>query len=138
MDTWLWALLAILVTLSASVVVVRLLLRRLARPPKELLERIGRLSWRERLDFGLALVRDSRLPLSLRLVIPAVGLYLIMPLDIIPDFIPVIGALDDVLIVLVALRLILRSIPADVLDEHLRLVEDGHAPAVPDAPTLDR
>jgi len=138
MDAWLWVLFSILVGLPLTIIVAWWLLRRFARPPNALLERIGRLTWRQRLGLGSALMRDPRLPMRIRLLMLAVGLYLVMPLDIIPDFIPVVGALDDVLIVLIALRLLLRSIPESLLDEHLREVEGRPAAAsLSSAPAVD-
>jgi uncharacterized membrane protein YkvA (DUF1232 family) len=46
-----------------------------------------------------------------------------MPLDIIPDFIPVIGHLDDVLVLLVGVAVLLRFTPRAVLEEHLARLE---------------
>jgi hypothetical protein len=53
----------------------------------------------------------------------ALVLYLAMPLDIIPDFIPVLGYVDDVLIVVIGAGLLLRSIPPRVLDAHVSRFE---------------
>ncbi len=44
--------------------------------------------------------------------------YVISPIDIIPDFIPVIGLLDEVILVPVALTIIIRMIPAEVINEY--------------------
>ena len=138
MDAWLWALFSVLVGPLLTIIVAWWLLRRFARPPNALVERIGRLMWRQRLLLAVALVREPRIALRVRLLMLAVGLYLVIPLDIIPDFIPVIGALDDILIVLIALRLLLRSIPESLLDEHLREVESRQAAAsLSGAPAVD-
>ena len=138
MDAWLWALFSVLVGPLLTIIVAWWLLRRFARTPNALVERIGRLMWRQRLLLAVALVREPRIALRVRLLMLAVGLYLVMPLDIIPDFIPVIGALDDILIVLIALRLLLRSIPESLLDEHLREIESRQAAAsLSGAPAVD-
>jgi uncharacterized membrane protein YkvA (DUF1232 family) len=79
------------------------------------LSRKARLAWR--------LLVDRRVPLLARAVLPAVVLYLAMPLDIVPDFIPVVGYLDDVLIVLGAAWLFLRLVPAGVLEEQVAALE---------------
>jgi uncharacterized membrane protein YkvA (DUF1232 family) len=46
-----------------------------------------------------------------------------MPLDVIPDFIPILGQLDDVFIVLIGLGLLLRFTPRGILEEHLARLE---------------
>jgi len=43
-------------------------------------------------------------------------LYVAMPLDIVPDFIPVVGYLDDMLIVMIGAELLLRSIPRYIIE----------------------
>jgi len=126
METWLLALLVAVTGLLFACLLAWWLVRRFARPPKELVSRIERLSWAGRIAVAVGLMRDERLPIGIRLLIPAVALYLVLPFDIIPDFIPLIGALDDVLIVMLALRLLLRSIPPDVLDYHLSRQESIH------------
>lgn len=55
------------------------------------------------------LARDPRVPRRRRLLLFAVVAYLAMPFDLVPDFIPVIGQLDDALVVALALRSLLRS-----------------------------
>jgi uncharacterized membrane protein YkvA (DUF1232 family) len=48
----------------------------------------------------------------------AVAAYALSPIDLIPDFIPVLGYLDDVIIVPLGIMLAVRLIPAEVLAEH--------------------
>ncbi len=55
------------------------------------------------------LLADARVPRSRKLVLWALIAYLALPIDVVPDFIPVAGQLDDVVIVVLALRLVLRS-----------------------------
>ena len=90
---------------------------------RALVERILRLPLRDKLRLALALVREPRIPLLVRAVPPALVLYLAMPLDVIPDFIPVIGHLDDVLILLLGVALLLRFTPRAVLEEHVARLE---------------
>lgn len=45
-------------------------------------------------------------------------LYLISPIDLVPDFLPVIGQLDDAILVVAVLRLVLRSVGAEPVREH--------------------
>ncbi|MBI2918040.1 MAG: DUF1232 domain-containing protein [Chloroflexi bacterium] len=56
------------------------------------------LPFRVKLVVACRLLRDPRVPFVAKLVIPFVGLYLLTPIDIIPDFIPIVGQLDDLLI----------------------------------------
>jgi uncharacterized membrane protein YkvA (DUF1232 family) len=64
------------------------------------------------------LLGDPRVPRSRRaLVYVAIG-YLAMPLDLVPDMIPVAGQLDDAIVVVLVLRAILRAAGTDLLREH--------------------
>ncbi|OGN85664.1 MAG: hypothetical protein A2082_06725 [Chloroflexi bacterium GWC2_70_10] len=65
------------------------------------------------------LLRDPRVPAEQKLILAAVGAYVLMPLDIIPDFIPVLGQVDDVAVVLLGLRWFIRAAPEEVVSEHL-------------------
>ena len=77
------------------------------------------LGWRRGLRGGWGLARDPRTPWSVRLLPIPLFLYLAMPFDLVPDFIPVLGQLDDVLIVAAVAWLVLRLTPVEVLREHL-------------------
>lgn len=59
--------------------------------------------------------RDRRTPWWVRLLALAVAAYALSPIDLIPDFIPVLGYLDDLIIVPLGLALVVRLIPADVM-----------------------
>lgn len=59
--------------------------------------------------------RDARTPWFVRLLALGVAAYALSPIDLIPDFIPVLGYLDDLLIVPLGVLLVLRLVPADVL-----------------------
>ena len=63
------------------------------------------------------LVRDERVPRRHKLLLGALVLYLSMPFDLIPDFIPVVGALDDVIIVAIVIRTVFRSAGPDLIRE---------------------
>ena len=64
------------------------------------------------------LVGDDRVPRRSKLLLGALMGYLALPFDLVPDFIPVAGQLDDAIIVAVALRTVLRAGGADLLREH--------------------
>lgn len=59
--------------------------------------------------------RDPRTPWAARLLVLAIVAYAVSPIDLIPDFIPVLGLLDDLLLLPAALYLALRMIPADAM-----------------------
>ena len=59
--------------------------------------------------------RDPLAPVLARLLALAVAAYALSPVDLIPDFIPVLGYLDDLLIVPLGLMLVIRLLPPDVL-----------------------
>lgn len=59
--------------------------------------------------------RDPRTPLAARLLVAAIVAYALSPIDLIPDFIPVLGLLDDLVLLPAGIALALRLIPADVL-----------------------
>ena len=61
--------------------------------------------------------RDPRTPLMAKLVAGAVAAYAVSPIDLIPDFIPVVGYLDDLLIVPLGLMLAVRLIPQGLMVE---------------------
>ena len=62
--------------------------------------------------------KDPRAPWYARLLALFVIGYLLSPIDLIPDFIPVVGYLDDLLIVPAGLLLVIKLMPAEVLAEH--------------------
>lgn len=61
--------------------------------------------------------RDPRVPWYAKVVAGAVAAYALSPIDLIPDFIPVLGYLDDLIIVPLGIWAAVRLIPAGVLGE---------------------
>jgi uncharacterized membrane protein YkvA (DUF1232 family) len=59
--------------------------------------------------------RDPRVPPRAKVVVALAGLWLLSPVDLLPEFLPVIGPLDDVVVVALALRYAARQVPRDVL-----------------------
>jgi uncharacterized membrane protein YkvA (DUF1232 family) len=64
------------------------------------------------------LLQDPRVPRRHKLLLGLLVLYLISPIDLVPDFVPVAGQLDDAILVALALRAILRAGGAELLGEH--------------------
>lgn len=80
--------------------------------------------------------KDPRTPLLARVVIIVAVAYAVSPIDLIPDFIPVLGQLDDLLILPLLIALAIRMIPPDVTVRcrreawrHLRAGERVNTPA---------
>ena len=74
---------------------------------------------RRKLTFTKLLLRDPRVPLHVKAIPLFLGLYLISPIDIIPDFIPVVGLIDDLLITLLAIFLIFKLTSENVVQDLL-------------------
>ena len=69
---------------------------------------------------------DRRTPLEAKLLAGLTLGYLLSPIDLIPDFIPVLGLLDDLLLIPLLLTLTIKLIPAAVLED---IRQSGQAPA---------
>jgi uncharacterized membrane protein YkvA (DUF1232 family) len=67
-----------------------------------------------------SLLRDPRVPRRRKLLLAVMVAYLVMPIDVVPDFIPIAGQLDDALVVALVLRSLLRSGGPELLREHWR------------------
>jgi uncharacterized membrane protein YkvA (DUF1232 family) len=61
--------------------------------------------------------KDPRVPRRAKLAVGFAGLWVLSPIDLIPEFLPVIGPLDDVVVVALALRYAARRVPRHVLFE---------------------
>jgi uncharacterized membrane protein YkvA (DUF1232 family) len=90
---------------------------------RRLVRRIGKLRFRDKLAFGRDLMRDPRVPWPAKIIAAAVVVYVASPIDLIPDFIPVLGHVDDLLVAIIGGALLLKSVPRHVVEEHLREYE---------------
>jgi uncharacterized membrane protein YkvA (DUF1232 family) len=61
--------------------------------------------------------RDPRVPLRAKIVVAFAGLWVLSPIDLIPEFLPIIGPLDDVVVVVLALRYAARQVPREAIEE---------------------
>ncbi|HKX89527.1 MAG TPA: YkvA family protein [Sphingopyxis sp.] len=86
---------------------------------KSLSEHIGDLGHRLAIEAHAAWLaaRDPRVPMLARILAVAVAAYALSPIDLIPDFIPVLGWLDDLIIVPLGLLAVRRLIPAALWTE---------------------
>jgi uncharacterized membrane protein YkvA (DUF1232 family) len=65
--------------------------------------------------------RDPRVPWYAKALAVVVAGYALSPIDLIPDFIPVLGYLDDVIILPLGILLVIRMIPPEIMAEHREL-----------------
>ncbi|MDQ3955468.1 MAG: DUF1232 domain-containing protein [Actinomycetota bacterium] len=78
--------------------------------------RLGRLVWR--------LIRDPRVPSRSKAALVMVTAYIASPVDVVPDFVPGIGQLDDIVLIAFALDQILNRVPEQIVREHWEGEED--------------
>jgi uncharacterized membrane protein YkvA (DUF1232 family) len=112
-DLPLWAeILLVLIAIWVVVAIVLVIVGRavLARELALILPNLIRL-------FG-GLLRDPRVPLRGKIVVGIASLWLASPIDLIPEFIPIVGSLDDAIVAAIALRFILRTTDGAVVREH--------------------
>jgi uncharacterized membrane protein YkvA (DUF1232 family) len=85
--------------------------------------------------------RDPRVPRRAKIAVAAAAVWVLSPIDLIPEFLPVIGPLDDVVAVALLLRYAARSIPREVLLEAWpgdpQLLQRLIGPAPPVRPATD-
>jgi uncharacterized membrane protein YkvA (DUF1232 family) len=84
------------------------------------------------------LLNDRRIPPWLKMIVPATLLYLLFPIDIVPDIIPGLGQLDDIAVILLGLKLFVEMCPEEIVRQHLdelasvaspwRVVEEDETP----------
>jgi uncharacterized membrane protein YkvA (DUF1232 family) len=111
MSGWLRALLLAVALMVGSWALLLLLARRL--PPGLLRDLAGFVP-----DCVTTIRRlrgDPRVPRRAKVVVALAGLWLLSPIDLLPEFVPVIGPLDDVVVVALALRYAARQAPREVL-----------------------
>lgn len=77
------------------------------------------------LKLFLRLVIDPRVTLAPKLVVLGVLAYVVLPTDLVPDFIPALGQADDVIVLLAGLKLFLRLCPPEVVQEHVKAISAG-------------
>jgi uncharacterized membrane protein YkvA (DUF1232 family) len=82
--------------------------------------KFARLVWR--------LTFDKRVSIFLRALVPLALLYVISPYDILRDRIPILGRFDDLIILGLALLLLTKLAPQNVVDEHMDRVPESNRP----------
>ncbi|MDA0676914.1 MAG: YkvA family protein [Chloroflexi bacterium] len=94
---------------------------------------VMKLRTRAKLRLFNAMLTDRRVPKLVRVLPLLLALYLAMPFDLVPDFIPVLGYMDDVAVVVLTLALMVRLTPREIVEEHVaRLQAESATAAEPD------
>jgi uncharacterized membrane protein YkvA (DUF1232 family) len=73
------------------------------------------------------IVRDPRTPMGLKGLLMAALAYVVLPVDLIPDAIPILGQADDLTVLLLVLDLFIQNAPAEVRAEHTTRAKNGTA-----------
>lgn len=84
--------------------------------------------------------KDPRVPRRVKVAVAFAGLWVLSPIDLIPEFLPVIGPLDDIVVVALALRYAARHVPPQALIDAWpaeRRILERLAPATASKPTTD-
>jgi uncharacterized membrane protein YkvA (DUF1232 family) len=68
--------------------------------------------------------KDPRIPWYVKLFVICVIAYAFSPIDLIPDFIPILGYLDDLIIVPLCIKLALKMIPPSIIEEYRSKAEE--------------
>ena len=118
MPVWVWLVIAAALLCATPFVAGGLILRR-----SQTGRRFLRLSTRQKVAFARAAAGDPRLDRPAKWLMLGLLAYLLSPIDLVPDFVPVLGQLDDLLIVVVAIALLRRMVPRGVWEEVLVGVE---------------
>jgi len=91
--------------------------------------RLARLIWKlptyARIVWGL--VRDPRTPLPLKALLAAGLAYVVVPIDLVPDAIPILGQADDLTVLLLVLDLFIANAPREVREEQVARARNGTA-----------
>src|SRR3990170_8049145 len=91
--------------------------------------RMARLVWKlptyARLVWGI--MRDPRTPIGLKAILAAAVAYVVSPLDLVPDAIPILGQADDLTVVLLVLDLFIQNAPEEVRRDHMERARNGTA-----------
>ena len=82
---------------------------------------------RSRIKVYRLVMKDKRTPKAAKVLLALAIGYTLMPFDLIPDFLPVIGHVDDLIIVPLLFYFAIMMIPKEVIEECERMVEGGQA-----------
>ncbi len=81
---------------------------------------------KEKIALLISAMRDRRTPWYAKAIVILTLAYIISPIDFIPDFIPVIGLLDDIILIPIAYNIVMKLIPEEVKQDALLTVSDNN------------
>ena len=110
-----WLVFAVIAVVVAAVIVALMFLLARRLQNREPYRTVLRLRSRQKLRFFRYMATDSRVPRIVKLIPVLLAIYLANPIDIIPDFIPVLGYVDDVGVIVIALALMIRWTPNEAV-----------------------
>jgi uncharacterized membrane protein YkvA (DUF1232 family) len=90
---------------------------------------VMKLRTRAKLRLFRAMMTDRRVPIVVRVLPLLLALYLATPIDLVPDFIPVLGYMDDVAVVVLTLALMVKLTPREIIEEHVARLQEKTAGA---------
>ena len=108
------------------------------RKPVVVQDKVGALKQLVRtLQLVWRLLNDTRVSLFPKLLIPIAILYVLSPIDLIPDFILGLGQLDDIGVVALAIALFIELCPRAIVEEHRRAIAADGAPPPSDENVIE-
>ncbi len=123
-----WTLLLVMVVAAGGFALTAvLMLRWLGK--REPYSNFIKLRTRRKLTFVRLMMGDDHVPMYVKIIPVLLLVYLTSPIDLVPDFIPVLGYMDDVVIALLALALIIRLTSGPVVLDLLQRAQLADAPA---------
>ena len=90
---------------------------------RDLSQRVMRLPLRSKVRLVWRMLRDPDVPGSAKAVLPLIALYLALPFDLVPDRIPVLGEIDDLLVIALGFGMFVLLTPGHVVERHLTACE---------------
>ena len=120
--SWLLGIVVTLLVLWALLIMLFWALRPKGVPVRELLGLIP-----DVLRLLRSLIGDRSAPLDVRIVLVGLLAWIVSPIDLIPEFIPVLGPLDDVVVAVVAMRYVRRRVGVEYLRRRWSGSADGFA-----------
>lgn len=73
---------------------------------------------KQEIRFYKSILSDSKTPKASKILLSIAIFYLFLPFDLIPDFIPILGQLDDLVIIPLLFYLAIRMVPSDIQEKY--------------------